>query len=158
MWRIDAYQIPYYSRGIEGEKRTHPRFVDCRNIYQNSMDHGARRLKYKYVEITECKLYMRVDDTKITRGTIQCLWHEEYRIQNARPCVEKMQFIFFVPPNEELEGTFTLHPQKFGCTPKNEVKGYMYPQMKKPVGMLIFPQVPQSLLYQLTHLPKAQDK
>ena len=23
-----------------------------------------------------------VDDTKITRGTIQCLWHEEYRIQN----------------------------------------------------------------------------
>ena len=49
------------------------------------------------------------------------------RIQNARPCVEKMQFIFFVPPNEELEGT--LHP-------KNEGKGYMYPQMKKPVGML----------------------
>jgi hypothetical protein len=28
----------------------------------------------------------------------------------ARPCMEKMQFIFFVPPNEELEGT--LHPQK----------------------------------------------
>ena len=28
----------------------------------------------------------------------------------ARPCVEKMQLIFFVPPNEELEGT--LHPQK----------------------------------------------
>ena len=38
----------------------------------------------------------------------------------ARPCVEKMQFIFFVPPNEELEGT--LHPQKFGYTPKNEGK------------------------------------
>jgi hypothetical protein len=34
--------------------------------------------------------------------------------------VEKMQFIFFVPPNEELEGA--LHPQKFGCTPKNEGK------------------------------------
>ena len=31
-----------------------------------------------------------------------------------------MQFIFTVPPNEELEGT--LHPQKFGCTPKNEGK------------------------------------
>jgi hypothetical protein len=45
-----------------------------------------------------------------------------------------MQLIFFVPPNEELEDT--LHPQKFGCTPKNEGKGYMYPQMKKPVGML----------------------
>jgi hypothetical protein len=28
MWRVDAYQIPYYSRGIEGEKRTGPRFVD----------------------------------------------------------------------------------------------------------------------------------
>jgi hypothetical protein len=54
------------------------------------------------------------------------------RIQNARPCVEKC--IFFVPPNEELEGT--LHPQKCWCTPKNEGKGYMYPQMKKPVGML----------------------
>jgi hypothetical protein len=46
--------------------------------------------------------------------------------------VKKMQFIFFVPPNEELEGT--LHPKKFGGTPKNE--GYMYPQMKKPMGML----------------------
>ena len=28
--------------------------------------HGARRLKYKCVEITECKLYMRIGDTKIT--------------------------------------------------------------------------------------------
>ena len=34
--------------------------------------------------------------------------------------MRKMQFIFFVPPNKELEGT--LHPQKFGCTPKNEGK------------------------------------
>ena len=41
-----------------------------------------------------------------TRGSIQCMTR---RIQNARPCVEKMQFIFFVPP-------------KFGCTPKNEGK------------------------------------
>jgi hypothetical protein len=28
MWRVDGYKIPYYSRGIEGEKRTHPRFAD----------------------------------------------------------------------------------------------------------------------------------
>ena len=28
MWRVDAYQILYYSRGIEGEKRTHSRFAD----------------------------------------------------------------------------------------------------------------------------------
>jgi hypothetical protein len=28
--------------------------------------HGARRLKYKCVEITGCKLYMHVGDTKIT--------------------------------------------------------------------------------------------
>jgi hypothetical protein len=28
MWCVDAYQIPYYSRGIEGEKRTRPRFAD----------------------------------------------------------------------------------------------------------------------------------
>jgi hypothetical protein len=34
--------------------------------------------------------------------------------------MRKMQFIFFVSPNEELEGT--LHPQKFGCTPKDEGK------------------------------------
>ena len=38
--------------------------VETRNIYKKQ--HGARRLKYKCVEITECKLYMRVDDTKIT--------------------------------------------------------------------------------------------
>ena len=44
----------------------------------------------------------------------------------ARPCVEKMQFIFFVPPNEELEGT--LPP------PKMKIKRYMYPQMKKTCG------------------------
>jgi hypothetical protein len=47
----------------------------------------------------------------------------------ARPCVEKMQFIFFVPPNEELEGT--LHPQKFGCTPKNEGKRVHVPPDEK---------------------------
>jgi hypothetical protein len=23
MWRVDAYQMPYYSRDIEGEKQTH---------------------------------------------------------------------------------------------------------------------------------------
>jgi hypothetical protein len=60
----------------------------------------------------------------------------------AQPCVEKMQFIFFVPPNEELEGT--LHPKNEGkrvhVPPKMKVKGYMYPQMKKPVGMLYFKQ------------------
>ena len=44
----------------------------------------------------------------------------------ARPCMEKMQLIFFVPPNDELE----IAP------PTMKVKGYMYPQMKKPVGML----------------------
>ena len=31
MWRVDAYQIPYYSRGIEEAKRTHPRFADWYN-------------------------------------------------------------------------------------------------------------------------------
>jgi hypothetical protein len=41
--------------------------------------------------------------------------------------MRKMQFIFSVPLNEELEGT--LHPQKFGCTLKNENKNkskYVY--------------------------------
>jgi hypothetical protein len=50
----------------------------------------------------------------------------------AQPCVEKMQFIFFVPPNEELEGT--LHPQKFGCTPKNEGKRVHVPPDEKTCG------------------------
>jgi uncharacterized LabA/DUF88 family protein len=36
MWRVDAYQIPYYSRGIEGEKRTHPRFADCQITVRKS--------------------------------------------------------------------------------------------------------------------------
>jgi hypothetical protein len=43
-----------------------------------------------------------------------------------------MQFIFFVPPNEELEGT--LHPQKFGCTPKNEGKRVDVPPDEKTCG------------------------
>ena len=43
-----------------------------------------------------------------------------------------MQFIFFVPPHEKLEGT--LHPQHFGCTPKNEGKRVHVPQMKKTCG------------------------
>ena len=51
----------------------------------------------------------------------------------ARPCVEKMQLIFFVPPNEELE---IAPPKIWMYPPKMKVKGYMYPQMKKPVGML----------------------
>ena len=40
-----------------------------------------------------------------------------------------MQLIFFVPQNEELEGT--LHPQKFGCTPKNEGKRVHVPPDEK---------------------------
>ena len=54
------------------------------------------------------------------------------RKHGARPCVEKMQFIFFVPPNEGLEGT--LHPQKIGCTPKNEGKRVHVPLDEKTCG------------------------
>ena len=43
-----------------------------------------------------------------------------------------MQFIFFVPTNEELEGT--LHPQKFWCTPKNEGKRVPVPPDEKTCG------------------------
>ena len=53
--------------------------------------------------------------------------------------MEKMQLIFFVPPNEELEGT--LHPQKFGCTPKNEGKRVHVPPDEKTCGhadMILF--------------------
>ena len=44
----------------------------------------------------------------------------------ARPCVEKMQLIFFVPPNEELEGT--LHPKNLDVPPKMKVKGTCTPR------------------------------
>jgi hypothetical protein len=46
--------------------------------------------------------------------------------------MRKMQFIFCVPPNEELKGT--LHPQKFGCTPKNEGKRVHVPPDEKTCG------------------------
>jgi hypothetical protein len=50
--------------------------------------------------------------------------------------VEKMQFIFFVHPNEELEGTW--HPQKFGCTPKNEGKMVHVPPDETLIKMIYF--------------------
>ena len=46
--------------------------------------------------------------------------------------MRKMQFIFFVPPNEELKGT--LHSQKFWCTPKNEGKRVHVPPDEKTCG------------------------
>jgi hypothetical protein len=33
MWRVDAYQITYYSRSTEEAKRTHPRFADWIFMY-----------------------------------------------------------------------------------------------------------------------------
>ena len=43
-----------------------------------------------------------------------------------------MRGFFFVPPKEELEGT--LHPQKFGCTPKNDGKRVHVPPDGKTCG------------------------
>ena len=43
-----------------------------------------------------------------------------------------MQLIFFVPPNEELEGT--LHPQKCDVPPKNEGKRVHVPPDEKTCG------------------------
>jgi hypothetical protein len=55
MWRVDAYQIPYYSRDIEGEKRTHPRFADWINL--NKTDNvSARRISSKMATIDEFAL------------------------------------------------------------------------------------------------------
>jgi hypothetical protein len=58
-----------------------------------------------------------MSDRKKFSSTLRNIYKKQH---GARPCVEKMQLIFFVPPIEELEST--LHPQKFGCTPKNEGK------------------------------------
>jgi hypothetical protein len=69
----------------------------------------------------------------VTVNTHFFFWSNIYKKQHgARPCVEKMQFIFFVPPNEELEGT--LHPQKIGCIPKNEGKRVHVPPDEKTCG------------------------
>jgi hypothetical protein len=45
---------------------------------------------------------------------------------------------FFVPLNEELEGT--LHPQKFWCTPKNEGKRVHVPPDEKTCGHAVYMQ------------------
>ena len=47
----------------------------------------------------------------------------------ARPCVEKMQFIFFVPPNEELRA-----PPKIWMYPQNEGKRVHVPLDEKTCG------------------------
>ena len=67
------------------------------------------------------------------RRTVTVKTRNIYKKQHgARPCVEKMQFISLSPPNEELEGT--LHPQIFGCTPKNEGKRVHVPSDEKTSG------------------------
>ena len=67
----------------------------------------------------------------MTVNTLFFFWPNIYKKQHgARPCVEKMQLIFFVPPNEELE----IAPQKFGCTPKNEGKRVHVPPDEKTCG------------------------
>jgi hypothetical protein len=50
MWCIDAYQIPYYSRGIEEAKQTHPRFAD----WMQDNIHCAPRISSKMATIDEC--------------------------------------------------------------------------------------------------------
>jgi hypothetical protein len=69
---------------------------------------------------------------KVFANSVQESMSMTRRIQNAQPCVGKMQFIFFVPPNKELEGT--LHPQQFWCTPKNEGKRVHVPPDEKTCG------------------------
>ena len=64
MWRVDAYRIPYYSRGIEGEKRNHPQFADIwcastRHISSpedriSSIKHCAPRISSKMATIDDC--------------------------------------------------------------------------------------------------------
>ena len=71
---------------------------------------------------TSCLTQCQTEKKKFS-STLRNIYKKQH---GARPCVGKMQLIFFVPPNEELE----IAP------PKMKVKGYMYPQMKKPVGML----------------------
>ena len=77
---------------------------------------------------TSC-LTQRQTEKKKFSPTLRNIYKKQH---SARPCVEKMQFIFFVPPNEELEGT--LHPQKFGCTHKNEGKRVHVPPDEKTCG------------------------
>ena len=61
IWSIDRpILLAPYLLIVQSEELT----VKTHNIYKKQ--HGAQRLKYRCVEITECKLYMRVGDTKFT--------------------------------------------------------------------------------------------
>ena len=56
-----------------------------------------------------------------------------------------MQLIFFVPPNEELEGT--LHHQKCGCTPKNEGKRVHVPPDEQTCGHAVYKNKAKDILF-----------
>ena len=57
---------------------------------------------------TEPHFLSDIDRKKKFLPTLRNIYKKQH---GARPCMEKMQLIFFVTPNEELEGI--LHPQKW---------------------------------------------
>ena len=61
------------------------------------------------------------DRKKKFSPTLRNIYNKQH---GARPCMEKMQLIFFVPTNEELE---IAPPKNLDVPPKMKVKGYMYP-------------------------------
>ena len=84
--------------------------------------------KKKKLIPTEPRFFLHV-----TVNTYFFFWPNIYKKNSmVDDHVEKMQFIFFVTPKEELEGT--LHPQKFGCTPKYEGKRVHVPPDEKTCG------------------------
>jgi hypothetical protein len=85
------------------------------------------------MNLLSSSIYRHLKDPMSDRKKFSSTLCNIYKKQHgARPCVEKMQLIFFVPPIEELEST--LHPQKFGCTPKNEDKRVHVPPDEKTCG------------------------
>jgi hypothetical protein len=67
MWRVDAYQILYYSRGIEGEKRTHPRFADW-TIRLNETRFGPKKCRPRYISAQKIStLFDALDEHEIAR-------------------------------------------------------------------------------------------
>ena len=60
---------------------------------------------------TSCLTQCQTEKKKVS-PTLRNIYKKQH---GARPCVEKMQLIFFVPPNEELEiapPKIWMYPQK----------------------------------------------
>ena len=70
---------------------------------------------------TSCLTQCQTEKKKFS-PTLRNIYKKQH---GARPCVEKMQLIFFVPPKGRVRD---CTPKNLDVPPKMKVKRYMYPQ------------------------------